>query len=299
MSIGSFIKDYGALVAVVFGALAGVATFSSLQTEVKLLSGEVRTLRDNQPISLSPRIDSLENVITTRLSDKEIKNKIDSTFNNHKQSLASMPVGAIIPFAGSKSNIPKDWKLCDGRPLQVSEYEELYEVIQASWGGQQDTYFNLPDLSGKFLRGVDHNNLFDIDSNSRTAIKKGGNIGNKVGSYQGDSTKIPNSNFKIAENYEHSHSSGSLTGSTTKNGKHAHLYKGFKNVQKGDGKHTKSRKQENDNAEYGGEVAGDHSHNLLIQGNTSANGSHTHKLLGGDSETRPINVSVNWIIKVK
>jgi len=46
--------------------------------------------------------------------------------------------------------------------------------------------------------------------------------------------------------------------------------------------------------------SGDHSHTLDIDAFTSASsGDHTHVIAGGDAETRPINTSVVWCIKVK
>lgn len=46
--------------------------------------------------------------------------------------------------------------------------------------------------------------------------------------------------------------------------------------------------------------SGDHSHTLDIAAFTSASsGDHTHGIAGGDAETRPINTSVVWCIKVK
>jgi len=46
--------------------------------------------------------------------------------------------------------------------------------------------------------------------------------------------------------------------------------------------------------------AGDHAHSLDVPGfSSSINGAHTHTITGGDAETRPINTSVIWVLKVK
>jgi hypothetical protein len=46
--------------------------------------------------------------------------------------------------------------------------------------------------------------------------------------------------------------------------------------------------------------AGDHSHTVDIAATTStSNGDHNHTISGGDAETRPINTSIVWCIKVK
>lgn len=46
--------------------------------------------------------------------------------------------------------------------------------------------------------------------------------------------------------------------------------------------------------------AGAHAHTLDIAAfNSATSGAHTHTLIGGDAETRPLNISVIWYIKVK
>ena len=44
---------------------------------------------------------------------------------------------------------PIDWAFCDGRTLQISEYDVLYSVIGTTYGGNGSTNFNLPDLRGR------------------------------------------------------------------------------------------------------------------------------------------------------
>ena len=110
----------------------------------------------------------------------------------------SSPVGTVIAFAGGrnkdgKSNIPEGWLLCDGREISRSEYAALYNVIGTDWGyGNNSTTFNIPDMQGYFLRGMDYGD-YDQEKNpdrsSRTALKEGGNSGNNVGSYQGDAIR--------------------------------------------------------------------------------------------------------------
>jgi phage-related tail fiber protein len=98
----------------------------------------------------------------------------------------------IVPFAGPKENIPDGWLLCDGRTISRSEYFNLYKAIGSSWGsGDGSTTFNLPDLRGMFLRGVSGNSGNDADAENRTMLLEngGGNIGNNVGSYQGDAIR--------------------------------------------------------------------------------------------------------------
>lgn len=106
------------------------------------------------------------------------------------------PPGFIMPFAGDSTKIPNGWLLCDGREIPRSQYSALYEVIADNWGrGNNSTTFNIPDLRGTFMRGVNYNSGNDPDSSAsidngldgkRFARYSGGNVGNKVGSYQLD-----------------------------------------------------------------------------------------------------------------
>ena len=108
------------------------------------------------------------------------------------------PVGMIVPFAGHKTKVPQGWLICHGGLVKKSKYLDLWNTIQYSWGQNlaDDTVFKLPDFRGMFLRGVADaaGTSRDPDANSRTN-GWGGNKGNKVGSYQGDSFRSHNHNI--------------------------------------------------------------------------------------------------------
>jgi microcystin-dependent protein len=95
------------------------------------------------------------------------------------------PIGTIQQFAGEIVDMPSGYMLCDGSTLSVVEYSKLYKTLGRSHGFTGST-FNLPDLRGRFLRGVDGVANRDPDKASRTAANAGGNAGNAVGSVQGD-----------------------------------------------------------------------------------------------------------------
>lgn len=79
-----------------------------------------------------------------------------------------VPVGTIIAFAGDLAKIGNyteggRWLLCDGRPIPVAEYnayKELINVIDKIWNpdGKTEGYY-LPDLQGRFIRGFGGNSL--------------------------------------------------------------------------------------------------------------------------------------------
>ena len=96
-----------------------------------------------------------------------------------------IPAGSIMPYVGTTA--PTGWLLCDGSLVNRSTYANLFVTIGIAFGaGDGTTTFNLPDLRGRFLRGVDGTAGNDPDKSSRTASNTGGNTGNKIGSVQPD-----------------------------------------------------------------------------------------------------------------
>lgn len=71
-------------------------------------------------------------------------------------ALAAMlvPSGAVVPFAGV--NAPSGWLVCAGQAVSRSDYAALFAVLGTVHGaGDGTTTFNLPDLRGRAVFGVD------------------------------------------------------------------------------------------------------------------------------------------------
>lgn len=127
----------------------------------------------------------------------------------HIYNVMANPIGSIIAYSGTGDPDPDkftgaEWKICDGRALQVSEYPELHGFIGNSYGdGTQPggntagLFFNLPDLRGQFLRGRDNGRGLDPDAGKRTAMQVGGNIGDSIGSVQGFMVESHQHNIEI------------------------------------------------------------------------------------------------------
>ena len=95
-----------------------------------------------------------------------------------------MPAGLVMGFAGAQA--PQGWLLCDGRPVSRTQYAALFAAVGiASGSGDGATTFNLPDYRGRFLRGVDDGAGNDPDSAKRAAPSPGANAGDAVGSLEG------------------------------------------------------------------------------------------------------------------
>jgi tail collar domain len=96
-----------------------------------------------------------------------------------------VPAGSVVAFFGTTP--PAGWLLCDGSAVSRTTYARLYAVIgNASGYGDNSTTFNVPDLRGMFMRGVDGSAGNDPDKATRTAQNSGGNTGNNIGSKEAD-----------------------------------------------------------------------------------------------------------------
>ena len=80
----------------------------------------------------------------------------------------TLPVGTIIPYAGT--TIPSNYMLCEGQALSRIEYDILFSAIGTTYGaGDGTTTFNLPNLKGRVITGIDSN-----DTDFDTLGEKGG-----------------------------------------------------------------------------------------------------------------------------
>lgn len=75
----------------------------------------------------------------------------------------TVPAGTVSAFAGATS--PAGYLLCDGGAISRNIYSDLYAAIGTAYGvGDGSTTFNLPDLRGEFIRGLDNGRGIDNDS---------------------------------------------------------------------------------------------------------------------------------------
>lgn len=122
---------------------------------------------------------------------------MENGFNHLNQSLP-LPPGSIIAYAGiigtenssnSGKNVvnvaPYGWLVCDGSPLNISEYPALYMAIgnlyNPSTSVDGETFY-LPNFQGQFLRMVNTSGSVDPDASSRKLAD--GTVDSGVGSFQ-------------------------------------------------------------------------------------------------------------------
>jgi microcystin-dependent protein len=66
---------------------------------------------------------------------------------------SSIPdVGEIVAYAGTTA--PAGWLLADGRMLSISQYQNLFNVIGTTYGGNGTSTFALPNLEGETIAGT-------------------------------------------------------------------------------------------------------------------------------------------------
>jgi hypothetical protein len=187
------------------------------------------------------------------------------------------PAGTIVAFGGKVS--PAGWVLCDGSTVSRTTYATLFAAIGTNFGGGDGvSTFNLPDLRGRFMRGMDAGAGRDPDAASRTVSNSGGSSGDNVGSLQDHATAIPVNPF--------------LTDNT---GSHTHANGVYDRVLTHSGLSTAPGSDSSDSS--GSEPDIIHSVSMLFAG------AHAHRIgggfgAGGDKETRPRNVAVNFLIKI-
>jgi hypothetical protein len=196
------------------------------------------------------------------------------------------PIGSIIAYGGViitpqwEADPNNDgWLPCDGRELDTTGlYSALFVAIGFAWGGDpKRRKFNLPNLQGYFLRGVDpsRDQLVDKDSDARFAGHPGGNRGAKVGSFQGYATALPPP-VPIGQQ--------DTSFRTNVAGDHKHLLQFELNA-------GRDVDDQDNTVAYPGGPETDEPMRLA--------GAHEHVIIGGNKETRPVNAYVHWIIKYR
>ena len=70
-------------------------------------------------------------------------------------NVTQVPAGIISAFAGV--NAPAGWLMCAGQAVSRTEYSALFTALSTTYGaGDGSTTFNIPDLRGRAIAGVDN-----------------------------------------------------------------------------------------------------------------------------------------------
>ena len=120
---------------------AGTKEFN-LQIKNTIISNKTNTSSSN----------SDDEVLVNRVTgDTGLKKMSRNTLFSAIQGL--MPVGSVLPFAGSA--VPPGFLLCDGSEVDTAVYSKLEAVIGNTYNNNPAAgKFGLPDLRGRFLAGL-------------------------------------------------------------------------------------------------------------------------------------------------
>ena len=69
-------------------------------------------------------------------------------------------IGEIRMFGGKRP--PTGWAFCDGQQLQITAYQDLFNLIATTYGGDGVNTFNLPDLGGRVPVASDFGNKYPL-----------------------------------------------------------------------------------------------------------------------------------------
>jgi len=70
-------------------------------------------------------------------------------------NVTQVPAGIVSAFAGVTA--PSGWLMCYGQAVSRTEYSALFTALSTTYGsGDGTTTFNIPDLRGRAIAGVDN-----------------------------------------------------------------------------------------------------------------------------------------------
>ncbi len=118
--------------------------------------------------------------------------------------VVGVPSGVVSPYAGSTA--PSGWLLCSGAAVSRSTYAALFAIVGTTYGaGDGSTTFNLPDLRGRAVAGVDN-----MGGTAANRITAGGSgiTGTTLGAAGGAETHT----LTVAEMPAHTHSTPTSNG---------------------------------------------------------------------------------------
>ena len=124
------------------------------------LTKKFRTEISNQFISLKPRESDVSGNDLILFNDVEgaTPGLKSVTKENFLKTIPRTPAGVILPFGG---NTPPDddWILCDGRELDKTDYQALFQVIGYKFKPESqvgNNNFAVPDMRGRMPMGADN-----------------------------------------------------------------------------------------------------------------------------------------------
>ena len=119
-----------------------------------LLYGSSMDVADTTPTNMPP-YQVVNYVIKATAGTTESDSALTDRVSTLESTVGSMfPAGTIL--ASALTTAPAGWAICDGAAVSRSTYASLFAAIGTTYGtGDNVTTFNLPNLKGKTIFGVD------------------------------------------------------------------------------------------------------------------------------------------------
>ena len=224
---------------------------------------------------------------------KDLKDELNETIKE-----TGVPIGSVTPFAGQSA--PSGWLLCNGAAVSRTTYAALYAIIGTTYGsGNGSSTFNLPDMQGRFLLGVnsDHargtkggeeSHILTVDEMPSHTHTQNAHNHSASGSSASAGAHTHTLTVNSGGNHNHSASSGSA-------GSHRHNWLwGTNGPANGDNIMAGWGGLNSSNAYTDGlqiALAGAHTHSITVNSGGSHNHSGTAQSAGAHSHTISVSVS--------
>lgn len=121
-----------------------IATTEFVRAEVSALVG-----------GATSTLDTLAEIATALGNDASLATTLTNSIALKAPLIQASPIGMITPYAGATA--PANWQLCYGQAISRTTYASLFAIISTTYGaGDGTTTFNLPDLRGRTVAGLDN-----------------------------------------------------------------------------------------------------------------------------------------------
>lgn len=221
---------------------------------------------------------------------------------------SACPPGMIAPFA--MTSPPTGWLKANGAAVSRATYAALFAAIGTAHGaGNGSTTFNLPDLRGEFIRGLDDGrgvdsgrtlgssqaDMIEAHEHTATAASAGGHTPTGVTASAGSHTHSGSANSAGAHSHTGSASSAGAhthSASTSSDGAHSHSFTGLQSggsvlpSTSGAGGTWASATGSLTTLSTGS--AGSHSHSVTV--NSDGAHSHTLSIDSGGAHTHTLSI---------
>jgi microcystin-dependent protein len=189
---------------------------------------------------------------------------------------SDLPIGTVVNFAGNaltNTSPPIEntteiaalgWMICDGRKLKREEYPALFSVIGDLYGSPDKDSFNIPDYRGLFFRG----NWTGDDTGKIDGLKKSA-LENRVKNQNSSQSGLASLQTDAIQTHEHIYDIVPAAATSTEPG-----------------------------TEGAGPTPPKDNTALTENGPTSDLNSPPGNVKVSQTETRPYNIFINYIIKV-